>query len=307
MSAGESPSSDPSRVLEEMPLGLALREAENRLRRAGVESPRADVELLAAHLLRAEHGEGVSRGQVVAWAMAGNVGTPAGFDELVVARSSRIPLQHLTGRAYFRHLSLDVGPGVFIPRPETEVLIDELNTFLRQSPRGERPVVVDLATGSGALALAAAQENPECEVYGVELSPSAAAWARRNVAFTGLPVEIIVDDAAQALIGWESRVTAVVSNPPYIPSGAIPKDPEVAEHDPDMALYGGSEDGFAIPRGIVRRAAQLLLPGGMLVMEHAEVQAEGAAEIFSTMGFHTIETITDLTGRPRATKGYSGV
>lgn len=293
-------------ALERLPLGAALREAARRLEAAGVESPRADAELLAAHLFGSE-GQEVSRGQVASWAVIGDVSAPRGLDELVEARASRVPLQHLTGRAHFRNLTLAVGPGVFVPRPETEILIDELNAFLTNAPGDPTPVVVDLATGSGALALSAAQENPGCRVIGVEISSTAAEWARRNVEATGLPVDIVVGDAARALEGWESRVTAVITNPPYIPNAAVPKDPEVAEHDPALALYGGSEDGFAIPRGIVRRASELLVPGGMLIMEHAEVQAEGARELFAQAGFGNLETITDWTGRPRATKGYSGV
>jgi release factor glutamine methyltransferase len=301
------------RDLDDLPLAEALREAARRLKTVGIESGRADAELLVAHLVATDRGGEVSRGEVMAGAAAGTLDTPKGFDQIVAARASRVPLQHLTGRAYFRNLTLHVGPGVFIPRPETEVLIDHVNAHLRrrahenEAAGRDRLVAVDLATGSGALALSMSQENPGCEVYGVELSRSAAEWATRNTELTGLPVSILVQDATRALPGWEGRVDVVVSNPPYIPTTAVPKDPEVADHDPSMALYGGSEDGLAIPKDIAQRASELVRPGGLFVMEHAEVQAEAAARMFSKLGFHEVETIHDLTGRPRATKGYSGV
>ncbi|MCP3425950.1 peptide chain release factor N(5)-glutamine methyltransferase [Rothia sp. AR01] len=277
--------------------------------RAGIATPRADAELLAAHLISRETGEPVSRGELAARMVTGSWPAPAGYAELVASRAERIPLQHLTGEAHFRNLTLRVGPGVFVPRPETEVLVDELNAFL--AARGEAsPVVVDLATGSGALALAAAQENPGARVLGVELSEAALAWARANAedraAAGDRPVEIVAGDAATALPELEGAVAAVLTNPPYIPEDMVPRDPEVALHDPETALYGGSPDGMLIPTAFVRRAARLLVPGGLLIMEHAEVQAAAAAGLFAAEGFTGVETVLDLTGRERATKGYAG-
>jgi release factor glutamine methyltransferase len=290
-------------------LGAAVREAAALLARAGVATPRADAELLAAHLISRATGAEVSRGELAARMVTGSWTTPTGYAELVRARAERIPLQHLTGRAHFRNLTLDVGPGVFVPRPETELLIDELNAFLPTRP-GPRPTVVDLATGSGALALAAAQENPAARVIGVELSQAALAWARRNAearAAAGEPsAQIVAGDAATALPELEGAVDAVVTNPPYIPEDMVPRDPEVARHDPETALYGGSPDGLLIPAAFIRRAARLLVPGGLLVMEHAEVQAEAVTGLFEAEGFSGVETLLDLTGRERATKGYAG-
>lgn len=306
---------DEERPLDGMALDAALRLATRRLSGAGIASARVEAELLAAHAFRGVDGVEPSRGEIAARALVGSVLAPAGFEDLIAARSSRVPLQHLTGQAPFRHLTLSVGPGVFVPRPETEILIDHLNEYLGTLKDPDGAVVVDLATGSGALALSAAHENPGCRVIGVELSETAAAWARRNAAtvFSSdgdatarARVEIRIEDAAEALPGWEGAVDAVVTNPPYIPTEAVPRDPEVARHDPEMALYGGSADGMAIPAAFVRRTSRLLRPGGLLIMEHAEGQADPAAELFVTEGFTDVVTVPDLTGRPRATKGYAG-
>lgn len=294
-------------------LATGLREAAARLAAAGVVSARADAELLAAHLLSRRSGEEMGRGEVVARAIAGSATVPEGFAELVSQREARVPLQHLTGRAPFRHLVLEVGPGVFVPRPETEVLIDELNAFLRapegRPADGRSPLVVDLATGSGALALAAAQENPGARVVGVELSALALAWAQRNATMVrethGATVQILRGDAVHALPGAEGTVDAVVTNPPYVPQDAVPQDPEVALHDPDLALYGGSADGLAVPEAFLARAAVLLRPGGLLIMEHAEVQASAVAQLFRAHGLDRVRTVQDLTGRDRATLGYA--
>lgn len=295
-------------------LGRALRWAAQALSAAGIEAARVDAELLAAHLLSQSRGAPVSRGEMAALALGGSVPTPEGFEQAVQERARRIPLQHLTGEAYFRHLVLSVGPGVFVPRPETEVLVDRINAYLASGQAPGEPHVVDLATGSGALALAVAQENPGTRVTGVELSASACSWARRNAeslrrSCPQARVEILLEDATTALPGLEGTVDAVVTNPPYIPESMVPVDPEVAEHDPAMALYGGSADGLRIPRAFLDRAVQLLRPGGLLVMEHAEVQAEAMAQSFREQGLVEVRTVADLTGRDRATEGrrhYAG-
>lgn len=311
----DSPGPGEDQPLDGLPLDGALRLAARRLAAAGIVSARAEAELLAVHAFRGADGAEPSRGQIAARALVGSAVAPDGYEDLIATRAERVPLQHLTGRAPFRHLTLSVGPGVFVPRPETEILIDHLNAYVGSLETPDRAVIVDLATGSGALALAAAHENPGSRVIGVELSETAAAWARRNAstafALAGEPaiadrVEIRTENAARALPGWEGAVDAVVTNPPYIPTAAVPRDPEVAHHDPEMALYGGSADGMAIPTAFVRRAARLLRPGGLLIMEHAEVQEEPAAALFASEGFTDVVTVPDLTGRPRATKGYAG-
>ncbi|RXR27123.1 peptide chain release factor N(5)-glutamine methyltransferase [Oerskovia turbata] len=302
-----------------------VRDAAARLGRAGIDTPRVDAELLLAH------AAGVPRERVVSAAVMGRpvssllptaaAPTAAGaealpartvrtvLDELarlLDARAERVPLQHLVGTAPFRHLDLVVGPGVFVPRPETEqvaqVAIDEV---LRVVARGsEGPVVVDLCTGSGAIALAVATEVPGARVHAVELDRDAHAWAERNVARTreasGAVVHLVRGDARTALAELDGSCDVIVSNPPYVPPDAVPRDPEVALHDPRVALYGLGEDGLEVPRGVTRAAARLLAPGGLYVMEHAEVQARSARDMVAATGaFEDIRTADDLTGRPR--------
>jgi release factor glutamine methyltransferase len=263
-------------------LADAVRAAARVLEDAGVPSPRVDAELLAGHLL------GVTPGRLRAL-LLGDSTVPEGYFALVEERARRVPLQHLTGRAYFRYLELQVGPGVFIPRPETEsvvqLVIDALATV-------ERPKVVDLGTGSGAIAGSLAHEIPGAEVYAVELSAFAHAWAARNLAPLG--VKLIAGDFRDALPEHDGTFDAVVSNPPYVPSEAIPNEPEVALHDPPEALYGGGADGMELPR--------LLKRGGYFVMEHAEVQSEWIAAMLERMGtWAEITTHLDLNGKERAT------
>lgn len=268
----------------------ALRAAERQLRAAGVPSPRVDAELLAAHLL------GVSRGRLRALALIG-APVPEGFQALVDERARRVPLQHLTGVAYFRRIELSVGPGVFVPRPETETVAQLVidRALGRAAPR-----IVDLGTGSGAIAAAVADEVPGAEVYAVELSDLALAWAGPNLARFG--VHLVQGDLATALPECDGTFDVVVSNPPYIPAEAVPQEPEVAEHDPRMALYGGGADGMELPRAAAESAARLLRPGGYFVMEHAEVQAPWVAAVLERAGVWTeVTTHQDLGGRDRAT------
>lgn len=268
----------------------ALRAAERQLREAGVPSPRVDVELLAAHLL------GVSRGRLRALALTGS-SAPQGFQQLVDERALRVPLQHLTGTAYFRRVELAVGPGVFIPRPETETVAQ---LVIDHAARLGRPRVVDLGTGSGAIAAAVADEVPHAEVYAVELSELALAWAAPNLQPFG--VHLVQGDLATALDEHNGSFDVVVSNPPYIPADAVPIEPEVAEHDPRMALYGGGADGMELPRAAAGSAARLLAPGGYFVMEHAEVQAPWVSAFLERSGLWTSVTMhQDLGGRARAT------
>ena len=283
--------------------GQSLAEAVERatavLADAGVPSPALDAQLLAAHLL------GVGRGEVAAM-LFGTAAAPPGYEALIVRRAAREPLQHITGVAYFRHLELAVGPGVFVPRPETETVvqlgIDVLTQLRLERGASAELVAVDLGTGSGAIAGSLATEVPGCCVYAVELSADAFVWAERNLAHTG--VTLVQDDLRDAFPELNGRADVVVSNPPYIPAAAIPRDLEVRLHDPHMALYGGGADGLEMPTAAAATAARLLRPGGFFVMEHAEVQAAQMAQMFDDSGdWHQVQGHQDLTGRDRATSG----
>ncbi|GAA1862053.1 peptide chain release factor N(5)-glutamine methyltransferase [Myceligenerans crystallogenes] len=271
-----------------------IRQATLTLSDAGVPSPRVDAELLLAHVLAVDPGE-VRRRAVMGAPVSDD--DAARFATLLTRRAAREPLQHLTGEAHFRHLTLAVGPGVFVPRPETEQVAQ---TAIDEALRLPASVVVDLCTGSGAIALAVATEVPSARVYAVELDAGAHEWAARNVAAVGAPVHLVKGDARTALRELDGTTDVVVSNPPYVPPDAVPRDPEVAEHDPAIALYGLGADGLEVPRGIAAAAARLLRPGGLFVMEHAEVQAASARAVVDATGsFEPAETRDDLTGRPR--------
>ncbi|MCA1782416.1 MAG: peptide chain release factor N(5)-glutamine methyltransferase [Intrasporangiaceae bacterium] len=280
---------------ERLSLASAVRRARRTLEEAGTTSPEADAVALAAHTLRRSVAE-VRRLMILEERVEGDV--LAVYEGLVAQRSARVPLQHLTGTAPFRHLTLRVGPGVFVPRPETEVVaqaaIDEALVC------GAAPVVVDLCAGSGAIALAVKDEVPHARVTAVELDPLALGWAGANLETTGLDVELVGGDAASALPGREGSVDVVVSNPPYIPTAMVPVEPEVRDHDPDAALYGGSADGLRIPLAVAGRAAALLRPGGLFVMEHADTQGEALPRrLRGSECWTDIEDHPDLTGRPR--------
>jgi release factor glutamine methyltransferase len=273
-------------------LRIAVRAATARLASAGVGSPEADAVALAAHALGVSVSD--ARKAMVLGAVA-----PAAYEALVQERAARVPLQHLTGRAGFRGLELSVGPGVFVPRPETELVAGLAIDAAREL---DAPVVVDLCAGSGAIALAVKDEVPQAQVYAVELGEDAHAWAARNVADTGLEIDLRHGDATQAFPELEGRVDIVVSNPPYIPVGMVPVDPEVRDHDPELALYGGSDDGLRTPVAVAARAAALLHPGGLLVMEHADSQGELLPAALRRTGAWTeVSDHRDLAGRPRAT------
>lgn len=270
---------------------------------AGIESD-ADAELLLGHVLRE------SRGRVQALAIMGSLVSDEDHEaviRLAEYRASRIPLQHLTGRAAFRGIELEVGPGVFVPRPETETVaqfaIDALET-VPLTDGGEHPIAVDLCTGSGAIALALANEVPNAKVWAVEKSPEAHAWARRNVEKLGHGrVELILGDvmhARELLAPLLGRVNVLVSNPPYVPSGMVPRDPEVRDHDPALALYSG-EDGLDLIRVISKIGIEFVVSGGLLVLEHAELQGESIRGILAADGWLMPATHQDLTLRDRTT------
>jgi release factor glutamine methyltransferase len=282
---------------EPAPLGAALADARAALSAAGIADPAVDVELLAAHLL------GTSRGGVQAAVFRGDVladGMDDALRSLVARRAAREPLQHITGAAYFRHLELEVGPGVFVPRPETEMVAQLAIDALWALP-DPRPIVADLGTGSGAIALAIATEVPHAEVHAVERSDEAIAWTRRNVQRTGAAnIRLVHGDLADALPELDGTLAVLVSNPPYVPDEAIPRDPEVRLHDPVAALYGGP-DGLDVVRVIDRVGMRLLRPGGTLVIEHGEWQGEPIRELLSASGWRRPATHPDLTMRDRAT------
>ena len=269
--------------------------AASRLADAGVESPRADAELIAAHV------HGVDRGAL-------HTVPDAAFDprywDDVARRAAREPLQHITGRAYFRYLELDVGPGVFVPRPETEVMtgwaIEALGAM-----DATAPVVADLGTGSGAIALAIAQEVPGARVHAVEADPLARQWAERNIArcaaaapHTAGRVTLHDDDFASALLDLDAVVDLVISNPPYIPAGSwVP--PEVGEYDPATALWGGT-DGLDSIRVIEATARRLLRGGGLVAVEHGAPQGAAVYWVFAEeRGWRGTRNHPDLAGRDR--------
>jgi release factor glutamine methyltransferase len=276
------------------PLRLAILEAERVLAAAGVESARVDAELLAAHVI------GVDRGRL----MLNPLIDPPALEQLrklVERRAAREPLQHLLGTAVLGPVAVAVGPGVFTPRPETELLLE---WGLREIADVAAPVVVDLCTGTGALALAVATSRPDAVVHAVELDPAALTWARRNVAehaaAGGTPVTVHAADVRRPdlLVELETRVDLVLCNPPYVPDGT-PLPPEVTGWDPPTAVYGGP-DGLEIIRAVVSASAALLRYGGALAIEHDDTHGETVPALLRRRRVLTdVEEHLDLAGRPR--------
>ncbi|KUI30847.1 protein-(glutamine-N5) methyltransferase, release factor-specific [Mycobacterium sp. IS-1742] len=272
-------------------LRQVIDEATAALAAAGIASARVDAELLAAH------AAGTDRGRLMFADLPPHFHTR--FGDLVAARATRIPLQHLTGTAAFGPVQVSVGPGVFIPRPETEAMLE---WALRQ-PLPDDPVIVDLCTGSGALALAIATAHPGARVIAVENSADALGYARRNLAGTG--VELVDADVTAPGLrpDLDGAVDLVVANPPYIPDGAE-LDPEVADHDPPQALFGGP-DGMVVIHAIVELARRWLRPGGRCAVEHDDTTSALTAAAFrrsralDAAVFDDVTAHTDLTGRPR--------
>jgi release factor glutamine methyltransferase len=275
-------------------LRLAVMEAERMLAAAGVASPRVDAELLAAHVI------GVPRGQLLLQPLVHNAQVEELF-ELVARRAARIPLQHLLGGAVLGPVTVAVGPGVFTPRPETELLLEWGLAAVAES---SAPLVVDLCTGSAALAIAVAASRPDAVVHAVEADSVALAWARHNitehVAAGGTPVTLHAADVrwSDLLVELEARVDLVLCNPPYVPDGTrVP--PEVANWDPPGAVFGGP-DGLEIIRAVIATAAGLLRYGGQLAIEHDETQGESVPELLRRRRVLTdVAEHHDLAGRPR--------
>jgi len=263
---------------------------------AGVPSPQVDAAALAAHAL------GMDRLPVLPVPLPD--GFTATYAALVDRRCRREPLQHIVGRTGFRYLDLHVEPGVFVPRPETETVAGHaVAEAARLVAHGRTPVVVDLCCGTGAIALAVATEVRRAHVVAVDIDPNAVALTSRNAASVDVAqLEVHHGDVRDPdlLADLAATVDVVVANPPYIPPDQVPVDPEVRDHDPDQALYGGGADGLDTPRAVLAAAVRLLAPGGLLVMEHAEVQASALCQAATAAGLVQVRTEPDLTGRPRA-------
>lgn len=271
-----------------------LREATAQLLQAGITSARVDAEVLMGA------AQDVSRSEVLRVALLDREldddGASAYLD-LVAQRAQRVPLQHLTGYADFAGVRLCVGPGVFVPRPETEVLVARAYELLKDQ---SHPVIVDLCTGSGAIAAALKHRLPSAYVYAVELSPQAHAWAEQNFGRLALDVELRLGRAESAFGELQGQVDLVTCNPPYIPTGAVPVDAEVRIHDPAIALYGDSADGLKLPMQMAARAAWLLRPRGLVLMEHADSQGAAMSARFQQMNcWGAIRDHYDLAERPR--------
>lgn len=323
-SAGESAGPDlPCTDLPSLLAGAAA-----RLGQAGVPTPAHDARVLLARACGCDLHD-LDKALLMGWGVADLVGPAPGilpgrsagdgraggragralvrFERSVDRRSLREPLQYIVGQAPFRLMDLAVGPGVFIPRPETESVVQAGLDWL--AGLGVRnPLVVDLCAGSGAVGLSVAFEYPGARVTAVEKSPQAASWARFNalrqeeaIASSGSSYRLVEADALDPLnlADLDGRVDLIISNPPYVPEGQVPEQPEVRDWDPDQALYGGSADGCAIPGLVIRRAATLLRPGGFLVMEHDTSQGEATRREAGLAGLVQVRTGSDLAGRPR--------
>ncbi|BBZ40801.1 peptide chain release factor N(5)-glutamine methyltransferase [Mycobacterium conspicuum] len=268
-------------------LRQAIDSAAALLADAGIDSARCDAEQLAAHLA------GVDRGRLALLDPPGDEFFER-YREAVATRSRRVPLQHVTGTVAFGPVQLHVGPGVFIPRPETECLLE----WVTAQQLAPRPVIVDLCTGSGALAAALAHHRPGARIIAIDDSDAALDYARRNTA--GTAVELLrADVTGEGLLPeLETQVDVVVANPPYIPDAAE-LDPEVAQHDPHHALFGGP-DGMRVITAVVALAGRWLRAGGLFAVEHDDTTSAKTVELIdSSTLFDDIHARRDLAGRPR--------
>jgi release factor glutamine methyltransferase len=272
-----------------------VRAATDRLAAAGVESPEHDARALAVHVL------GLTRPSDLLMVDDLDAQQVASYEELVRRRADRVPLQHLTGTVGFRYIELEVGPGVFVPRPETESVVQ----FAVDALRGvDSPLCVDLCTGSGTIAFALANELPSAVVHAVERDEAALEWTRRNAANrvkAGDPeVQLHLGSAEDALPGFDGTLDLVISNPPYVATTEkhIP-EPEVVDHDPAIALWAG-EDGLDVIRLVEQAARRLLKPGGLVVVEHSDRQGESAPALFRAAGgWSQVADHRDYAGRDR--------
>ncbi len=290
-------------------MGAVLEAAAARLARAGIDAARHDAKLLLAESAGRSLSD-VDKAVLMDDAFSQFAPSPearGAFESMLARREAREPLQHIVGHAPFRYLELEVGPGVFVPRPETELVVQEAIDWITAhglySPR-----VVDLCAGSGAIGLAIATEAPGAQVWAVELDTQAAQWTRRNMHKVGerfpdlvanYRLEVADATCPVTLATLDGTADVVISNPPYIPLTNVPQQPEVRDFDPDTALYGGSADGMMIPERIIVRAAALVRTGGLFVMEHDITQGDRTVAFARANGFTEARTHTDLTGRPR--------
>ena len=272
-----------------MQLKEAIEEVSSRLLAAGIVSHQTDAELIIAHSL------GISRGELITSALAGKEVSAEGYEELVKRREAREPLQHITGKAPFRGFEVAVGPGVFVPRFETEQVVQLAIDFLRALPHPGR--AVDVGSGSGIIAIALALET-SAHVSAIESSPEALSWLRSNLEMLAPEVELIAEEFETALLRLKD-LDVVISNPPYIPAAATPIDPEVHLYDPSAALYSG-EDGLDAIREIVEIAPLALRSGGLLVLEHADGQSDAVCELLLDETWRAVSVHPDPTGRLRA-------
>lgn len=279
-----------------MSLRSTLREAHEQC--ADTDISRVEIELLIAHIL------GVSRMDLHARELSMDQSQRDEFFLLLKKRIEGIPLQYLVGEAPFRYLSFDVGPGVLIPRPETELLVDAALVEIERiqsstHSQGQSVSVVDLGSGSGAIAISIADEarkrNLRAQVIAVEKSDEAITWLKRNIARHDVDVRLVEADVKDALT--DVRCDIVVANPPYIPR-EVKLPANVDLHEPEIALRGGTDSGLEIPRSFIASASRLLKPGGFLVLEHFETQS-AALELELTPDYFEISHFTDLNSRPR--------
>jgi release factor glutamine methyltransferase len=274
----------------------AIRSATETLAAAGVESAEHDARALAVHVL------GLARPSDLLLADGFDKAQAAAYLELVERRASRVPLQHLTGSVGFRYIELEVGPGVFVPRPETESVVQWAVDAIRAEGWSE-PVLADLCTGSGTIAFALANEVPRATVHAVERDPDALAWTQRNAANrvrSGDPeVHLHLGSVEDSLLDMDGAFDLVASNPPYVATTeAHLPDPEVVDHDPQIALFAG-EDGLDVIRLVEQAARRLLRPGGLVVVEHSDRQGQTAPQVFVEAGWAEVEDHVDLAGRDR--------
>jgi release factor glutamine methyltransferase len=268
-------------------LRRAIDSAAELLAEAGIDSARCDAEQLAAHVA------GTDRGRLTLIESPGDEFFGR-YRDVIAARSQRVPLQHLIGTVAFGPVLLHVGPGVFIPRPETEAIL----AWATAQRLAARPVIVDVCTGSGALAVALARHRPAARIIGIDDSVTALEYARRNA--EGSALELVHADATAAglLSELDGQVDLVVANPPYVPDGAI-LEPEVTQHDPHHAVFGGP-DGMALIIAVVAHAGRWLRPGGLFAVEHDDTTSAQTVELITSTGlFDDVVARQDLTGRPR--------
>ncbi|MCI1832400.1 MAG: peptide chain release factor N(5)-glutamine methyltransferase [Bifidobacterium sp.] len=295
-----------------MPIASMIRSGAEMLREAGVPAAQHDAKLLLAHVLGCELRD-VDKAIVLGSDLSDMaVGCSAAelvdrYRALLVRRTRREPLQHIVGHAPFRYLDLRVGPGVFIPRPETEDVVQAGMDWLARRHL-ERPLIADLCAGSGAIGLSMVTELSDARVWAVERSRDAYRWADRNRRAVSRQCprvlrdyHLVLGDATdpRTLRDADGMMDMVITNPPYIPLSEIPQQPEVRDYDPSAALYGGSDDGLLIPERILVRARGLLRAGGVLIMEHDISQREALVEYARRQGFGGVRDCADLSGRPR--------